>query len=135
MKSRVTLVEKMYFNGELDNHIIPLDADQSVGGENKGPRPKGLLLTSLAGCTAMDVISILRKMRAEPEEFYVETEAEVTEEHPKVFKSIMITYYLRGGKVTKEKAERAVQLSLENYCGVTAMLQKACPIDYKIIIE
>ncbi|HOL57437.1 MAG TPA: OsmC family protein [Spirochaetota bacterium] len=135
MKSRVTLIKNMHFNGELDGHLIPIDADQSVGGENKGPRPKGLLLTALAGCTAMDVISILRKMRAEPEEFYVETEGPLTEEHPKVFKSITIRYYLKGGNVTKEKAERAIHLSLENYCGVTAMLEKACPINYELIIE
>lgn len=135
MKSRVTLKEGMAFEGELDGHTIPIDADESVGGKNLGPKPKGLSLTSLAGCTAMDVISILRKMKAEPEEFWVEAESGLTEEHPKVFTGITITYYLKGGQVTKEKAEKAVSLSEERYCGVSAMLRKAAPIETKIVIE
>lgn len=133
--SRVTLVNDMHFKGELDGFSFDLDADKEFGGKNIGPKPKGLLLTSLAGCTAMDVISILRKMKAEPEKFYVETEGELTENHPKVFKNITITYYFKGEKVTEDKAKRAITLSTENYCGVYAMLSKACSIDYRIIIE
>ena len=135
MKSRVTLQEGMAFDAELDGFNFTLDAAESVGGQNKGPKPKGLTLTSLAGCTAMDVISILRKMRAEPDEFYVETEAEVSEEHPMVFTSIKITYYFRGENVTREKAEKAVSLSEERYCGVSAMLRQAAPITTEIIID
>jgi putative redox protein len=135
MKSKVTLDEGMSFKGELDGFTITIDADESVGGKNKGPKPKGLSLTSLAGCTAMDVISILRKMRAEPEEFSVEAEAEVSEEHPKVFTKITITYYFKGGEVSREKAEKAVSLSEERYCGVSAMLRQAAPIETKIVIE
>ncbi len=135
MKSKVTLDEGMSFKGELDGFTITIDADESVGGKNKGPKPKGLSLTSLAGCTAMDVISILRKMRAEPEEFSVEATAEVSDEHPKVFTKITITYYFKGGEVTREKAEKAVSLSEERYCGVSAMLRQAAPIETKIVIE
>jgi putative redox protein len=135
MKSRVTLQDGMAFDAELDGFNFTLDAAESVGGQNKGPKPKGLTLTSLAGCTAMDVISILRKMRAEPDEFYVETEAEVSEEHPMVFTSIKITYYFRGENVTREKAEKAVSLSEERYCGVSAMLRQAAPITTEIIID
>lgn len=135
MKSKVTLDEGMSFKGELDGFTITIDADESVGGKNKGPKPKGLSLTSLAGCTAMDVISILRKMRAEPEEFSVEAAAEVSDEHPKVFTKITITYYFKGGEVTREKAEKAVSLSEERYCGVSAMLRQAAPIETKIVIE
>jgi putative redox protein len=135
MKSKVTLDEGMSFKGELDGFTITIDADESVGGKNKGPKPKGLSLTSLAGCTAMDVISILRKMRAEPEEFSVEAEAEVSDEHPKVFTKITITYYFKGGEVSREKAEKAVSLSEERYCGVSAMLRQAAPIETKIVIE
>jgi putative redox protein len=135
MKSRVTLKEGMAFDGELDGHTIPIDADESVGGKDLGPKPKGLTLTSLSGCTAMDVISILRKMKAEPEEFWVEAESELTEDHPKVFTGITLTYYFKGGQVTREKAEKAVSLSEERYCGVSAMLRKAVPIETKIVIE
>jgi putative redox protein len=125
----------MAFEAELDGHNFMIDAAESVGGKDKGPKPKGLSLTSLAGCTAMDVISILRKMRAEPESFSVEAEAEVSEEHPKVFTKIVITYYLKGGDVTQEKAEKAVSLSEERYCGVSAMLRQAAPIETNIVIE
>ena len=134
MKSKVTLKDGMNFIGELDGFDVSIDADAAVGGQDKGPRPKGLMLTSLAGCTAMDVISILRKMKVEPEDFSVETEAEVTDEHPKVFKSVMITYRIKGD-VPRDKAEKAVQLSLDRYCGVTTMLRKATPIEYQIVIE
>jgi len=134
MKSKVTLKEGMNFIGDLDGHEVSIDADAAVGGQDKGPRPKGLMLTSLAGCTAMDVISILRKMKVEPDEFAVETEAETTDEHPKVFKNIKIIYRIKGD-VPREKAEKAVSLSLNRYCGVTAMLRKAAPVDFEIIIE
>jgi len=135
MKSSVTLKEGMHFIGELDGFEVPIDADEDVGGKGKGMKPKGLCLTSLAGCTALDVISILRKMRAEPEEFSVETEAETADEHPKVFTKIVVTYRFKGGNIKRDKAERAVQLSEEKYCGVSAMLKKSAPIETCIIIE
>ncbi len=135
MKSSVTLKDGMLFNGELHGFDIPIDAAEQFGGRNLGPQPKGLVLTSLVGCTAMDVISMLRKMKSEPEEFSVEAETELTDEHPKVFKSILITYRLKGGDVSREKVEKAVKLSLEKYCGVSAMLKKAAPIEHKVVIE
>ena len=116
MKSRVTLTEGMSFDGELDGHTIVIDADESVGGKDKGPRPKGLVLTALAGCTAMDVISILN-------------------EHPKVLTKIPVTYHLKGGAVTQEKAEKAANLSEERYCGVSAMLREAAEMEMKVIVE
>jgi putative redox protein len=135
MKSKVVLKDGMHFMGELGGFDIPLDAHANVGGTGKGPGPKGLMLTSLAGCTAMDVISILRKMRVEPEAFSVETETELTDEHPKVFKRVKITYRLKGKDIPRDNVERAVELSQEKYCGVSAMLAKAVPIDFEIIIE
>jgi len=135
VNSKVVLKNGMHFMGELEGFEIPIDAAPSVGGQNKGPRPKGLLLTSLAACTAMDVISILRKMRIEPESFSVEARAEVTDDHPKVFEKIHITYVLKGAGITREKVEKAVQLSQDKYCGVSAMLKKAAPVEYEIVIE
>ena len=134
MNSKVTLKDGMNFIGDLEGFEMSIDAKADVGGQGKGPQPKGLLLTSLAGCTAMDVISILRKMQHEPEEFSVETQGELTEEHPKVFKDIKITYRIKGD-VPREKAEKAVSLSLDRYCGVTDMLRKAANVDFEIIIE
>ena len=135
MKSKVVLKDEMFFMGELGGFEIPIDAEEQFGGRNRGPRPKGLVLTSLVGCTAMDVISILRKMRVEPAEFSVEAETDLTDEHPKIFKAIKITYRFKGGNVTEDKAEKAVQLSQEKYCGVSAMLKKTVPLTYEIIIE
>jgi putative redox protein len=135
MKSKVELKDGMHFMGTLDGYEVPIDADKSVGGEGKGPKPKGLMLTALAGCTAMDVISILRKMKIEPDSFSVETDADLTDDHPKVFKSIRIVYRLRGKGIERSKVEKAVELSQEKYCGVSAMLKMVAPIDYEIVIE
>jgi putative redox protein len=135
MKSKVKMKDGMHFVGELDGFDLPIDADEKVGGQNKGPRPKGLMLTSLIGCTAMDVISILRKMKIEPDDFSVEAESELTDEHPKVFKKVLITYRLKGAGISQEKVEKAVKLSQEKYCGVSAMLKLAVPIEYNIVIE
>jgi putative redox protein len=135
MKSKVTLKDQMHFMGELDGHAIPIDADEQFGGQDMGPKPKGLTLTALAGCTAMDVISILRKMKIEPDDFSVETEAEVSDEHPKVFTKIKVTYRLKGTDLPRDKVEKAVTLSQDKYCGVNAMLKQAAPVEYEIIIE
>jgi putative redox protein len=135
VSSRVTLAEGMHFIGELDGFKIDIDADEEFGGKNKGPKPKGLILTSLSGCTALDVISILRKMKNEPNVFYVESSAQLSEEHPKVFKNIIITYYFKGGNVSEANAKKAIELSLDKYCGVANTLKPAVSIEYKIIIE
>jgi len=135
MKTRVTLQDGMHFSGELEGFEILLDADPQFGGAGKGPRPKGLTLTSLAGCTAMDVIAILRKMGIEPEAFSVDAESELTEEHPRIFQRIKLTYRLKGANLSRAKVEKAVKLSQERYCGVSAMLQQAVPIDSEILIE
>lgn len=135
MKSKVTLKDQMHFMGMLDGHEIPIDAGPEFGGQGKGLSPKGLTLTSVAGCTALDVIGLLRKMRSEPEDFSVEAEAEVTEDHPRVFTRVKLTYRLKGAGLSREKVEKAVKLSQEKYCGVSAMLKKAAPVEYEIIIE
>ena len=135
MKSTVTLESGMHFVSEVDGHQVKLDTVPRGGGEDRGPSPKALLLSSLGGCTGMDVIMVLRKMRAEPESFTVELDANVTDEHPQVFDRIHITYRFKGGKVTREKAEHAIRLSQDTYCGVSAMLRKAAPIEWDIVIE
>jgi len=106
-----------------------------VGGTDKGPRPKALLLVSLAGCTAMDVISILGKMRVQPEAFRIETDGELTEEHPKYYHKLHLRYVFKGKDLPVDKLEKAVSLSQERYCGVSAMLSKAATITHEIVIE
>ncbi|MBN2789330.1 MAG: OsmC family protein [Candidatus Delongbacteria bacterium] len=119
-----------------DGFHIVVDADKKVGGENKGPTPKGLLLSGLVGCTGMDVASILRKMKIEYSKLELSAETELTEEHPKVFKEITITYYLEGDTgLDRAKIRRAVELSMTKYCGVTEMLKKNSDINYSIYLN
>ncbi len=126
---------KMAFDAHINGHVIPLDADERVGGMDIGPRPKPLILVALGGCTGMDVVSILGKMRVVPDDFNVSVSGELTEEHPKYFNKIHITYSFKGKDLPLDKLEKAVTLSQEQYCGVTAMLNKVAEITHEIIIE
>ncbi len=125
----------MAFEADVNGFKIMLDAEPDVGGQNLGPRPKQLTLVSLAGCTAMDVISILKKMRIEPEVFNVSVEGELTEEHPKYYHKIHMIYELKGQDIDPEKVEKAVNLSRERYCGVSALLRAGASITHEIRIE
>ncbi len=127
--------EKMSFNSEIDGHLITIDAKPESGGEDLGPRPKPLILSALGGCTAMDVISILKKMRTEPDYFNVKVEGELTEEHPKQYIEITVTYEINGNNISAENAKKAVSLSEERYCGVSAMLKKALKINTVIVLN
>jgi putative redox protein len=124
----------MSFETELDGHKLIVDADENVGGHNLGMRPKKLMLTALAGCTAMDVISLLKKMRVEPEVFNVRVDGTLTDEHPKYYKSMHIVYEFKGDNLPLDKLQKAIELSQEKYCGVSALYQKAIPITYEIRI-
>ena len=124
----------MVFEADVQGFKIVMDADPSVGGQNMGPRPKPLLLVALAGCTGLDVISILRKMKSEPECFNISVEGEQMEEHPKYYHSIHVTYELKGKDVELDKVQKAVNLSREKYCGVNALLQFGAKITHEIKI-
>ena len=134
-KVSVNWTERMAFEATANDHKFMLDAKEEVGGQNKGPRPKPLALVSLGGCTGMDVVSILKKMRVEFDSFNIDVEGEMTDEHPKHYNKIRITYKFKGKDLPKDKLEKAVNLSQDRYCGVTAMLSKAAEIDYEIIVE
>ena len=122
---------KMAFDSEVDNHTIRIDTGGEMG-DDSGPGPKKLLLSSLAGCTGMDVVSLLKKMRVSITGFEMDIEADLTEEHPKVYSEIRLVYRFFGTDLKKEKIEKSVQLSQEKYCGVSAMLKKNSPINYSI---
>jgi putative redox protein len=134
-KVDVTWAGNMSFEAEVNGFKLMMDAEEKVGGENKGPRPKPLTLASLGGCTAMDVISILKKMRVEPEYFNIAVDGELTEEHPKYYHKIHLTYIFRGQGLEMEKLEKAVSLSLERYCGVNALLKHGSNITHSVVIE
>ena len=125
----------MAFDAEVNGFNIKIDAVEKVGGKNQGPRPKPLTLVSLGGCTGMDVISILGKMRVKPDYFNVEIAGELTEEHPKYYHKIHIRYIFRGKDLPMPKLEKAINLSQDRYCGVTAMLDKVAEITNEIVIE
>lgn len=126
----------MSFKSVINGHELIVDATDASGGEDRGPRPKPLMMLALAGCTGMDVVSILKKMRVEFNDFNVKVDSDMTEEHPKVYSSMHITYEITGKNIDLSKVEKAVALSQENYCGVSAMYKKAMKISHEIkVIE
>ena len=132
---QVSWLENMAFEAEINGHKIILDASEEVGGENRGPRPKPFLLTALAGCTGMDVVSILGKMRVNLDGFNVIVEGDLTEEHPKQFYKMNVIYEFAGKDLPLEKLQKAVSLSEERYCGVSAMFRKSIEITSEIRIK
>lgn len=135
-KVKINWLKNMSFSAGVNGHEIVLDASAKVGGDNSGPRPKPLLLAALAGCTGMDVVSILKKMRVELDDFNVSVEGDLTEEHPKQFSRMHIVYEFKGKDLPMDKLKKAVTLSDERYCGVSAMFKKAIEITYEIkVIE
>jgi putative redox protein len=135
MKVNVNWSGNMAFEAEVNGFKLALDADEKVGGNNTGPRPKPLILVALGGCTGMDVVSILGKMKVIPDYFNVEVSGELTEEHPKYYNKIHLRYIFRGNDLPLDKLEKAVTLSQEKYCGVSEMLRKAAVITHEIVIE
>lgn len=118
------------FEAEHEGNKIQMD-----GSAENGHGPKALLLSALAGCSGIDVVDILTKMRIDFSDLTIEAEADQTEEHPKVFKDIYITYKIKTARKNEGKIKKAIELSLEKYCGVAAMLKKNSPIDYSLIIK
>ncbi|MBN2259571.1 MAG: OsmC family protein [Clostridiales bacterium] len=128
-------IDGMAFEMVLDgHHKLILDAEPQVGGADRGPRPKQLLITALTGCTGMDVVSILEKMQVSFDSFEIKTEAELTEEHPKTYTKIHLIYEFAGKNLEEslKKIEKAVTLSQDRYCGVSALLDKVVDITYEI---
>lgn len=131
----VNWMDNMAFEASVNDHKIILDTDESAGGNDRGPRPKALTLASLGGCSGMDVVSILAKMRVVPDEFGMTITGELTEEHPKVYHTITVVYHFKGKNLPMDKLEKAVNLSQERYCGVSAMLGKSAKIITKIEVK
>lgn len=133
---KVNWLENMAFEADINGHKITIDAAEQVGGEDRGPRPKPLMLTALAGCTGMDVVSILKKMKVELEDFNVIVQGDLTEEHPKQYFKMNVIYEFKGKDLPLNKLKKAVSLSEERYCGVSALYKKAIEVTSEIkIIE
>jgi putative redox protein len=132
METKVTWHGRLSFSGSAETGFtVPLGASSSVGGDEDGFRPMELIATGLAGCTAMDVISILQKKREEVTGFEVRVSAEQAGEHPKVFTRATILYLVTGQGVDEASVRRAIELSATRYCPAQAMLGKCMPIVLK----
>lgn len=110
---------------------LTIDAGPEDGGEGKGLRPKALMLSSLAGCSGLDVAALIRKMKLEVEEFTIETIGHLSDEHPKYYKAVTIEYHFHGKQLKEERLQRAVDLSIEKYCGVTEMFRGFAELEIK----
>ena len=136
MDAKVVWKDRMSFEGSAPSGFtLPLGADPAVGGDNDGFRPMELIAIGLAGCTAMDVISILQKKRQDVTSFEVHVDAQREVEHPKVFTNIKITYVIKGYQVEQAAVERAIELSATKYCPAQAMLEKAVQIEHSYEIH
>ncbi|MBU2491995.1 MAG: OsmC family protein [Bacteroidetes bacterium] len=132
----VKQLEGITFAGKSgSNNWVMMDGPADFGGSGAAIRPKELLLLSLGGCTGSDVASILQKKRIKLDGFEMNIEADMSEDHPKVYTKINVEYVFYGKDIKASDVERAIELSQTKYCGVTAMLQKAIEIthSYRIV--
>jgi putative redox protein len=132
----VKQINGITFAGKSDsNHWITMDGPEDFGGSNAGTRPKELLLIGLGGCTASDVVVILKKKKVVFDNFEIKITSDVAEEHPQVFTKIHVEYIFTGKNLPVKDLERAIELSQTKYCSVTKMLEKAAEIthSYQII--
>lgn len=130
LEGTVDLLEGMTFSATSGTgHTLTLDAASDVGGMNRGPRPMELFLLGLGGCTGMDVISILRKMRQTITGYRIHVTGEQAETHPRIFTSITVEHIVRGQNVNVDSVRRAVELSATRYCSASAMLSKVAKIE------
>jgi putative redox protein len=130
MDAKVTWQQSLSFTGTADSNFeVPLGTDPEIGSANDGFRPMELMAISLAGCTAMDVVSILKKKQQDVTAFEVKVHADRAEEHPKVFTHIVITYLVTGHNLDEKAVLRSIELSVTKYCPAQAMLGKGVPME------
>ncbi len=138
MKARIKWIENACLLGEAGSgHGIVIDGVPEIGGRNLGIRPMEMILMGLGGCTAMDVLNILKKKRQQVTDCVIEVEGQRRDEHPKVFTNIHIHFKIIGRALKDNHIKQAVKLSAEKYCSVSAMLDKTAKIthDYEIVEE
>lgn len=134
----VTTVWKEDMQFETDNpsgHKVFIDTSSEHGGNDSGLRPKAMMLSSLAGCSGLDVVSLLKKMRITPDDFKMEVTGELTEEHPKYYHTVTVDYHFYGKELDETKIQKAVNLSIEKYCGVMEMFRKFAKVNTAIHIH
>ena len=127
--------QNMTFETEINGHKLIIDTPEAMGGNDRGPRPKPLMIVALAGCTGLDVVSILNKMRVPLDGFNVKVKSVLTDEDPKHYKSMHIVYEFWGHNLPMDKLTKAVELSQERYCGVSYMYKKIMEVTYEVVIR
>jgi putative redox protein len=127
--------EGLAFETNLNGHVLKMDAPVEGGGTNTGPGPKKLQLAALSGCTGMDVVSILKKMRVEIEGLNIEVEGNLADEHPKYYTSMHVIYHFKGKNLPIDKLQKAVKMSEDTYCGVRALYSRAIEMTSEIRTE
>lgn len=133
---RTTWKKEMLFESDVNGHKLLMDAPEASGGQDKGPRPKPLMLAALAGCTGIDVVGILKKMRIEPEHLEIIVEGDTAEDFPKHYTHMKVIFEFRGKDLPKDKLQKAVELSRDKYCGVSHIYKQVIDIEYEIrVIE
>ena len=136
MNISVKWIDGMLMVGKSDSgHAIVMDGPPEIGGENLGVRPMEMLLLGMAGCTMIDVVSTLKKMREDVVDCQTQVSADRSEEYPKVFTNIHVHFLLRGKQLNPLKVDKAIKLSAEKYCSASIMIGKTAIIthDYEII--
>ncbi|RRQ50836.1 OsmC family peroxiredoxin [Maribacter algicola] len=114
---------------------IRIDIAKEDGGDGSGVRPKALMLSGLAGCSGLDVAALIKKMKLEVTDFHIETIANLTDEHPKYYDRVVIEYHFHGPNLDEKKLQRAVDLSVEKYCGVMEMFRRFAVLDIRTIFH
>ena len=130
-KIKLTWQDNNVFESVHDDGVVMID-NAAEGIESKGMRPKALMLTSLAGCSALDIVSLLKKMRAEVDDFKIAVTAELTDEHPKIYKDVVVTYHFYAKSFKKDKIQKAIDLSVDQYCGVMEMFRKFTTVKIEV---
>jgi len=129
---KATFNSGMNFTADINGHKIEIDTDEAGGGKNIGTRPKALMLASLAGCTGLDVVSILNKMRVNFSDLSISVDGHLTDTEPKIYDEVTINYTIKVSKEDESKVEKAVNLSQDKYCGVTKMFESFAKVGFKI---
>ena len=124
--------KNMSFTADINGHEVIMDTTADDGGDDSGPSPKKMMLASLAGCTGIDIVSILNKMKVMYSDFSIGVHAVLTNEHPKIYNYVKITYKIKLAEEDKPKMIKAVNLSIETYCGVFAMFKTFAKMDTEI---
>jgi putative redox protein len=122
----------MSFTADITGHKVLMDTTADDGGDDGGPSPKKLMLASLAGCTGIDIVSILDKMKTVFSDFSINVHAALSADHPKIYNYVKITYKIKLAEEDKSKMIKAVSLSTEKYCGVFAMFKSFAKMDTEI---